>query len=109
MAAPLPPPKIAPRTAPIAAPPPTYLPVRLFAPRPPGAELLPAFCSASRYLRPFTVTDRRSRLVSLPSEVGTATSCARDPREITTSPPLSLTSSLTEAEKLAFLVEIGRA
>jgi hypothetical protein len=101
MAAPFPPPKIAPNTAPIAAPPPTNLPVLLFAPSPPGPELFLDWV-VSRYLFPLTVTELRSRLVSLPLGVGTATSCAREWRGMATAPELSITSSLTVAVYLEF-------
>src|ERR1044071_288492 len=74
------------------------MPVRLLAPSPPGV-LLPEPAACSRYGVPLTVTERRSRLVSLPSSEGTATRRAREPRGITTLPWLSFTSSLTLALK----------
>src|SRR3954465_12537733 len=98
MAAPLPPPIRAPSTAPIAAPPPTYLAVRLLAPRPLPEDEDPDPGEMTEYRRPSTVTERRARTVSLPSGLAVVTSCARELRGIATLPLLSTTSLLTVAE-----------
>ena len=97
MAAPFPPPAMAPMMVPASAPPPTYFPVRLFLPTPSLPPLRETDPALIRYRRPPTVKERKSSVTSLESGTRLTDNCAREPLGTATSPLLPVMSWLTVA------------